>query len=356
MALRGALAASIMDRLGWSSGAEMSELFGLVFGRWDIRFATGEQAVADLPEPFESLPVCPPGMLQGSDGLPCTQVPEGYQLEIPWDGILVDDAGEGPGTEPSADLLLRIRRAMAAIHDDRAGEFERELAEGLGVADLREYLRKPAGFFADHLKRYSRSRRKAPIYWPLSTASGSYTLWLYYPRLSNQTLYTAVEGFVRPKLGAVGRRRDALEAHLRDNPLANGKDRDRLAQLRAFAQELSDLRDELLRVAALPYKPDLDDGVVINAAPLRGLFRHKPWVRELEEVWRKLERGDYDWSHMAMNLWPERVRAKCIDDRSLAIAHDLEDTCTAPDPTKDTASRRGRGKTSPTALSEEDEE
>lgn len=28
--------------------------------------------------------------------------------------------------------------------------------------------------------------------------------------------------------------------------------------------------------------------------------------------WERLERGDYDWSHVAMHYWPERVgRAAC---------------------------------------------
>jgi hypothetical protein len=45
-------------------------------------------------------------------------------------------------------------------------------------------------FFAFHLQRYSKSRRKAPIYWP--STSGSYTLWVYYPSLTSQTLYTAI--------------------------------------------------------------------------------------------------------------------------------------------------------------------
>ena len=35
--------------------------------------------------------------------------------------------------------------------------------------------------------------------------------------------------------------------------------------------------------------------------------------------------GEYDWAHLAMHLWPERVIPKCHKDRSLAIAHDLED-------------------------------
>ena len=76
---------------------------------------------------------------------------------------------------------------------------EQEACEILGVKDFREYFRKPSLFFADHLKRYSKSRRQAPIYWPLSTASGSYTLWIYYHRLNDQTLYTALNKYVKPK-------------------------------------------------------------------------------------------------------------------------------------------------------------
>ena len=59
----------------------------------------------------------------------------------------------------------------------------------LHVDTLRDQFRKPGAFFADHLRRYSNSRRQAPIYWPLSTPSSSYTLWLYYDRLTDQTLY-----------------------------------------------------------------------------------------------------------------------------------------------------------------------
>ena len=35
--------------------------------------------------------------------------------------------------------------------------------------------------------------------------------------------------------------------------------------------------------------------------------------------------GEYDWAHLAMYLWPERVVPRCAKDRSLAISHGLED-------------------------------
>ena len=76
-------------------------------------------------------------------------------------------------------------------------------AAELGVSSIADYLAKPTGFFADHLSRYSKSGRKAPIYWPLSSESGSYTLWLYYPRLSDQTLYACVNEHIDPKLAEV---------------------------------------------------------------------------------------------------------------------------------------------------------
>ena len=83
--------------------------------------------------------------------------------------------------------------------------------------------------------------------------------------------------------------------------------------------------DEVKRVAPL-WNPNLDDGVIINFAPLWRLVpQHKPWQKELKATWDALCAGKYDWAHLAMHLWPERVVPKCATDRSLAIAHGLED-------------------------------
>ena len=67
------------------------------------------------------------------------------------------------------------------------------------------------------------------------------------------------------------------------------------------------------------YAPHIDDGVAAGAAPLRELL--PSWGPGPREAWAALERGDLDWSRQAMDRWPDRVRAKCRGDRSLAIAH-----------------------------------
>jgi len=288
---------------------------GVVLGCWDIRFATGEKPAVELPDPFAALPVCPPGMLQNAEGLPAApiDVPNDYPLRIPWSGILVDDEGHGE------DIEHRFREALRVVWGPRADAIEAEACEILGVRTLRENYRKPTAFFADHLKRYSKSRRQAPIYWPLSTSSGSYMLWLYYHRLSDQTLYTCVNDFVDPKLKQVSNE----ASRLRQKRGRSSAEEKALEQLAGLEIELTDFRAELLRIAAF-WKPNLNDGVQITAAPLWRLFQHRPWQKTLKETWESLERSEYDWAHLAMSIWPERVVPKCVTDRSLAIAHDLE--------------------------------
>lgn len=307
---------------------------GCIFGRWDIRYAMGERPAPELPDPFAPLPVCPPGMLQGDDGLPL--LPEAgrrlrtegrYPLDVAWDGILVDDP------EHPLDLERRVRAALAVLWGDRADGLEHEACALLGVQTLREWFRRPAGFFADHLKRYSKSRRQAPIYWPLATASGSYTLWLYYHRLNAQTLHRAIADFLDPKIKGLEHEITAL----RERPDGGGR---KVGDLLDLQDELKALRAELERVAKLPWRPNLNDGVLITASPLWKLFRLPKWRKDLEACWKELERGDYDWAHLAYTLRPDHVRERCKTDRSLAIAHGLEEICTVQPPARKTRKSR----------------
>jgi len=287
-----------------SSDALLSWAVGVTFGRFDWRLATGERSAPPEPEPFDPLPAKSPGML-----------PDGATPFHQYAGILVDDQGH------PHDLARLVEQVL-------------ETVDGPVTEDVRRWLQKD--FFAFHLKRYSKSRRKAPIYWPLSTASGSYTLWLYYLSLSDQTLFSAVNDFVDPKLEDV---RKQLQT-LRDKGAGRSKqDEKSLEALVSLEHELADLRDSLLTIAP-SYRPNHDDGVQITASPLWKLFRHKPWQKVLKDTWAKLEKGDYDWAHLAMNYWPDRVRDKCVTDKSLAIAHNLEHLYIEPE----IAPKKARGR------------
>src|SRR5208282_5320173 len=98
----------------------LSYCLGCAFGRWDIRFATGERKPPELPDPFDSLPICSPGMLQAEDGLPLTTAPQGYPLRIDPEGILVDDP------DRADDILRRVRDSLEIIWKSKAETIEKE--------------------------------------------------------------------------------------------------------------------------------------------------------------------------------------------------------------------------------------
>ena len=193
----------------------------------------------------------------------------------------------------------------------------------LGIEDkfLRDCYTEKCKLFDYHLKKYQVGRRQAPIYWPLQTSSGSYTLWVYYHQLNKQTLYTCVNDFIEPKL----RKAESELNTLRNKTTRTRQEEIELSRLSECCLELTKFREDILQIAKY-WKPDLNDGVHITAAPLWKLFQHKAWQKKLKETWEKLEKGDYDWTHLACSIWPERVFRKCHQDRSLAIAHDVEAT------------------------------
>jgi len=272
------------------TAAIVSWLVGVAFGRFDARLATGERAVPPEPEPFDPLPPRSPGMW-----------PEGEEPKDAPD-ILVDDEGH-----PS-DLAARVKQAAERVHWQPP-------------ENLRAWLARE--FFPLHIKMYSKSRRKAPIYWQLATPSGSYSVWLYFHAFTKDSLFRVQHDYAGPKLLHEEQRLESLRREFGDSPART--ERQRIADQESFVEELRAFLEEIKRAAPL-WNPNLDDGVVINFAPLWRLVPHcKAWQKELKATWDALCAGEYDWAHLAMHLWPERVVPKCAKDRSLAIAHGLEE-------------------------------
>ena len=71
------------------------------------------------------------------------------------------------------------------------------------------------------------------------------------------------------------------------------------------------------------------------------------WRKDCQATWEKLAAGDYDWAHLALHLWPQRVIPKCATDRSLAIAHDLESTFWEEIPADELPKSKGRATKKP---------
>ena len=146
------------------------------------------------------------------------------------------------------------------------------MLSALGASSVRQHLRRR--FFRNHLARYSKSRRKAPIYWPLAVPSRNWGIWVYAPRALTRDAVCSRRRGARvakrsPPRPSGGSRRSGTRAEP-DGALE--RYRTALGSEEALAEELATFRSEAERIAGLGWEPDLDDGIILCAAPLAPSF------------------------------------------------------------------------------------
>lgn len=262
-----------------------SYLFGCAVGRWDVRIGRDPSLAPPVPDLSGPVPICPPGMLVGSDGLPVEETPHGYPFALAPNRLLVDEPGHPWDGEAA------VLRVAEALFDDPSTTVA-ELLRILGRTSVREYLRRD--FFKAHLRRYSKSRRKAPIYWPLTLKRFGWGVWVYAPVHSRETVYAvAHEARRRERLAteAIARLQD--EKSKGSDGRAERRVAEELDSETKLAEELRAFRQEAERIAEFGWEPDLDDGIVLNAAPLASLF--PAWPEAANER-TKIKAGECPWA------------------------------------------------------------
>ena len=245
-----------------------------------------------------------------------TQTAEQLRSLADPDGILVMDEGH------SDDLPTKVIEALTImLGESNAEDVVKTAVDKNGSAEnlLRTYLERT--FFKEHIKQY----RKRPVYWFLESPKKKYGVWLFHEKMNQDTLFRIRTEYVEPKTNHLASqiagfqiKRDASE----------GRERRQIEKrIGEFTEILDDVREfqKLLKYISEErgYQPHIDDGVLLNMAPLRELI--PSWQAEPKKAWLALKRGDYDWSYQAMDHWPERVKEKCKTNKSYAIAHGLDD-------------------------------
>lgn len=316
LSIDGASSQNVIDKKVMAQEIVM-ELVGMAFGRWNTAYAKGEQAIPEFGDVFDALPFMPV-VSQGEAACPA-------QLDVPTDGILTNNS------DSSLSLASHVREVMHYLWADRADDMEYELCQLIGCKSLQAYLASPTGFFDYHFKRYTKSRRKAPIYWLLASEDGTVDYWVYYPKLSKNTL---------PQL-IIRLREQQEQLRTRLNAALAAHDKTQESQIRAEQEQVEGMMDELNRILAAGYVPNHDDGVPVTAAPLLHLAASRPWRVECEKNMELLEKGDYDWSHLAMSMYPARVTQKAKKDWCMALTHGLEHIC--ENKPKEKKARRKKG-------------
>lgn len=315
----------------------ISYAVGVVLGRFQpgIRHALGfaiyrrnDFVIGSLPAPdeaeFDEL-VGPPERFayvdaEGGRHLFSPEVEQALRdLALP-DGIAVLDEGH------PRDLPALVEQALSLMldegrttKDEQIANRQSEVVNQVG-GDLRAFLSKD--FFTRwHLRWY----RKRPVYWPLQSGKRSYGFVLLHERVDRLTLYTLQRDYLDYKLNAVRQQvADLNQAAAMQTGASRRATEREAAKAAALLDELTEFARTTERIVRGGYEPEpnwIDDGVILRLAPLWELL--PLWKSEPKKYWERLERGDFDWSHIAMKYWPDRVREKCTTNKSFVIAHGL---------------------------------
>ena len=188
---------------------------------------------------------------------------------------------------------------------------------------LRQFLEKDF-FTQHHIKQY----RKRPVYWPIQSSKRSYGFVLFHEKIDRNTFYALQqEPYLPTKRRAVQLRLEELGKKVLTAQGAARKSIEKeMDELRQLAEELAQFAKDLDAITRGGYEPEadwIDDGVILRMAPLWSVI--PLWKSEPKKYWEELAAGKYDWSHIAMKYWPERVKQACKKNKSYAIAHGHEE-------------------------------
>lgn len=228
------------------------------------------------------------------------------------------------GAEKANDIWSEIDNAL--VLDCRTDWTPAQCAK----KDLNTWIRTSA--FAEHESIYS----KRPIYFPLVSAKKNFFVWVNIHQWHDGTLNSILANYLTPDSSLLDSRikrlredrqsiTDSRELNATEKEIA---DLDKLLdELQAFIAKVTQIATrgpapELQEVEA-PFVMDLDDGVMVNSSALWELVL--PLWKDPKKWWASLSspkgKKDFDWSHLAMRYWPDRVIAKVKKDPSLAVAH-----------------------------------
>lgn len=218
-------------------------------------------------------------------------------IEADDDGICVLDEGHND------DLPKNVYQALEILLNEKeAKEVVETINEGLTdnpIDVLRKFLNRKF-FITWHIPMY----KKRPVYWLLQSSKKNYGFYLYNLKLNNTSLYQMVEKYINPKIQLEKNSYQSL--FVQRDTVTDSKEKRRIENLLSkseeLAGELEEFKKNVQEVIDLKFQPDIDDGVILNMAPLYKLI---PW-KEPEKFYKELQKGNYEWSTVSKQLFQKK--------------------------------------------------
>lgn len=190
------------------------------------------------------------------------------------------------------DVLEKIYNCIISFYGaEDAEKILEEIEECLGKT-IDEYFTND--FFQDHINKYYQKPQRRPIYWHICSAKKTFNCFVYYHKLDEDTLYKVKSIYLAKMIERYEEDLKYYNEQLIKARIDNDKNKEK-----DFKSKCSDLEEKLedLNILdknimdILPYKPDLDKGVLYNIIPLESILAARVSTdKEREEYYKEVKK------------------------------------------------------------------
>lgn len=180
------------------------------------------------------------------------------------------------------DIIEKLYEAFTLDFNEDIADRNISYIEKILERDLSTYFIKE--FFEEHCKIY----QNRPIYWHICSPNKTFNCFVYYHKLDNDTLYKVKSIYLGQMIDRYQEdlkyyTEQLIEARVNGEKSKEKDFRDKCSDLETKLEDLNLLDKKIMEI--LPYKPDIDQGVLHNIIPL------EPILSSIAST--KKEREDY---------------------------------------------------------------
>ena len=200
-----------------------------------------------------------------------------FTIDFKEDGILPIDS-----SIYSQSLLEKIYEAIEVTFGKENADIVIDEIEEILGKNIEEYMIKD--FYETHIKIFE----KRPIYWHICSPKKTFNCFVYYHKLDDDTLYKVKSIYLKQMIDRYEEdlkyyTNQLIEARTKGDKSKEKDFKNRCSDLEAKLEDLYILDKKIMEI--LPYKPDIDKGVLYNIIPLEPILA--------SPISTKKEREDY---------------------------------------------------------------
>lgn len=191
-------------------------------------------------------------------------------------GILSKSNNKNDGIIPLGNSIYLEEDIVEKIYNIIYQDFGDDIADEI-IENIDDILQKSLesyivnDLFKEHIKNYE----KRPIYWHICSPKKTFNCFVYYHKLDNDTLYKVKSIYLSQMIDRYQEdlkyyTEQLIEARTNGDKNKEKDFKDKCSDLEAKLEDLNNLDEKIMEI--LPYKPDIDEGVLQNIIPLEQIL------------------------------------------------------------------------------------